>query len=458
MKGSVVEPQPQTPAKNPASSSKTIFTKSSLDKEPQQTPSKKRTPVSSNLDESIWRLLNFSNTPGEGIRRMLMWPIITTTGVDGRRMYLSYLQGDLHATKVSLPTIAGQTLVGIRQLCWEQLQCDMKLTIGTGSSGLISLGWEKAQWTEKWQYLEDGSFVCHVLAIMTVAEDDDIFYFDECKYKWTEACLLKVLINPNWDIPKDSIFPLRLLTEYWGIDTSFLEKDSELSEAMEVAAGASFKLSNTGDFDSPDKPLVKKRGTTGPQELRQTGYTSGLPSSSEEDLVVTSVVLPAIPTTNRFTPLEEKAVPGSTHLAITVVVRLAFGLSMESALTVMKEASPTWPVLLVKKSEWTNLKAVKIALHKELATWLPLTDSSTRYPLIKLYHWNLVFSSSEPGMHLVILTLNPLFTKHMRRWLPAYRFYAPQLLQDCEKLDPKWSVIEQLPMRSQYEPQIAHHE
>jgi hypothetical protein len=42
--------------------------------------------------------------------------------------------------------------------------------------------------------------------------------------------------------------------------------------------------------------------------------------------------------------------------------------------------------------------------------------------------------------------------------LSAYRFYAPQLLQDCEKLDPKWSVIEQLPMRSQYEPQIAHHE
>jgi hypothetical protein len=115
---------------------------------------------------------------------------------------------------------------------------------------------------------------------------------------------------------------------------------------------------------------------------------------------------------------------------------------MESALTIMKEASPTWPVLLVKKADWTNLKAMKIALHKELASWLPLTDSLTRYSLIKLYHWNLVYSSSEPGMHLVILTLNPLFTKHTRRWLPAYRFYAPQLLQDCENLDPKWSFIE----------------
>jgi hypothetical protein len=334
----------------------------------------------------------------------------------------------------------------------------MKLIIGTGSSGLISLGWEKAHWNKKLQHLEDGSFVCHVLAIMAVVENDDIFYFDECKYKWSENCLLKVLINPDWDIPQESIFPLRMLTKYWGIDTGFPEKDLELTEAMEMAAGASFKLSNTGDFDSLDKPLAKKRGTSGLQELSQTGYTSELPSSSEEDMVITSVVPPSIPTSNRFMPLEEKPAPGSAHLAVTVVVRLTFGFSMESALTVMKEASPTWPVLLVKKADWTNLKAVKIALHKEMASWLPLTDSSTRYPLIKLYHWNLVYSSSEPGMHLVILTLNPVFTKHTRRWLLAYRFYGPQLLQDCEKLDPKWSFIEQLPMRSQYEPREAHHE
>jgi hypothetical protein len=203
----------------------------------------------------------------------------------------------------------------------------MKLIIRTGSSGLISLGWEKAHWTEKWQHLEDGSFVCHVLAIMTVAEDDDIFYFDERKHKWIEDCLFKVLINPDWDIPQESVFPLRLLMEYWGIDTDFPEKDPELTEAMKMAVGASFKLSNTGDFDSPDKPLIKKRGTSGPQELSQTGYTSELPNSSEEDLVVTSVVLSSIPTSNRFIPLEEKAALGSVHLVVTVVVRLASGLS-----------------------------------------------------------------------------------------------------------------------------------
>jgi hypothetical protein len=153
----------------------------------------------------------------------------------------------------------------------------MKIVIGPGSKGLISLGWEKAQWTEKWQQLEDGSFVCHVLAIMKVEEDDDIFYFDESKHKWMEDCLLKVLINPDWDILKNSIFPLRLLTEFWGLDIGFPEKDRELTEALELVVGASFKLGINGEFDSPDKPLSKKRGTTEPQEPSQAGYRSEMP-------------------------------------------------------------------------------------------------------------------------------------------------------------------------------------
>jgi hypothetical protein len=84
--------------------------------------------------------------------------------------------------------------------------------------------------------------------------------------------------------------------------------------------------------------------------------------------VITNVVLPSVPTSNRFTPLDGTTTSGSAHLTVTMVVRLAFGLSMESALIVMKEARPTWPVLLVKKSDWTNLKVVKITLYKELAT------------------------------------------------------------------------------------------
>jgi hypothetical protein len=73
----------------------------------------------------------------------------------------------------------------------------MKIIIGPSSSGFISLGWEKAQWSKKWQFVDDGSFNCHMLAIMHVAEDDDIFYYNKCKHKWTKDTLLKVQINPN---------------------------------------------------------------------------------------------------------------------------------------------------------------------------------------------------------------------------------------------------------------------
>jgi hypothetical protein len=184
-------------------------------------------------------------------------------GACRRKVYLSQLQGDLTPTKVSLPTQFDQSPEGIRQLCWEQLQCDIKINIGPGSNDIISKGWEYAQWTEKWQQVEDGSHICHVLALLEVKEDDDFFFFDECKYKWTEEELLKVLINPDWDIPVESIQPLRILADFWGIDTSFPENESELVEAMEMVTGTPFVTVNPGEFDSPDKPLAKKRGFSG---------------------------------------------------------------------------------------------------------------------------------------------------------------------------------------------------
>jgi hypothetical protein len=170
-----------------------------------------------------------------------------------------------------------------------------------------------------------------------------------------------------------------------------------------------------------------------------------------EDTVVTHVVLPS---TSNVQPQPEQSnaaptqPPSNIFIKVMVVVRLACGQPTESILVVAREGGPVWPVLLVRKTDWTNLKLVKVALHKELASWLPLTDSSTKYPLVKLYHWNLVYNSSKPSLHLVILTLHPQFTKHTRRWKPAFRFFAPHLLQVFESLDPKWETIEALPMTS----------
>jgi hypothetical protein len=63
--------------------------------------------------------------------------------------------------------------------------------------------------------MEDGSHICRVLALLDIKEDDDIFYFDEYKHKWTKEDLLKVLINPDWDIPLESVQPLMMLADYW---------------------------------------------------------------------------------------------------------------------------------------------------------------------------------------------------------------------------------------------------
>jgi hypothetical protein len=70
----------------------------------------------------------------------------------------------------------------------------------------------------------------------------------------------------------------------------------------------------------------------------------------------------------------------------------------------------------------------------------------------------MVYNKSEPGLHLVVLTLHPQFTKYTRRWKPTYRFYALQLLHNFESLDPRWGFVEKLPMTSQYAQEESHHE
>jgi hypothetical protein len=102
MKGNTVNTPTQTPSKPVARQMEPFCTPNSLPNRQLHTPSKKRASPSSNLDDNLWRLLDFSNTPRKGIRRMFMWLVITTTGVDNRKLFLSYLQGDLHPTKVSL--------------------------------------------------------------------------------------------------------------------------------------------------------------------------------------------------------------------------------------------------------------------------------------------------------------------------------------------------------------------
>jgi hypothetical protein len=113
-KGKATKSPSHTPIKTLALRAESSHTPNQQSIGHHQTLTKKKTSASSNLDKTVWNRLDFSNTPKEGVRRMLMWPIITTTGIDNRRMFLSYLQGDLHPTKVSLAAQEGLTRVVTR--------------------------------------------------------------------------------------------------------------------------------------------------------------------------------------------------------------------------------------------------------------------------------------------------------------------------------------------------------
>jgi hypothetical protein len=116
-----------------------------------------------------------------------------------------------------------------------------------------------------------------------------------------------------------------MLTEYWKIDTGFPEANPKLAEALKVATGTSFFLILAGEFDSLDKPLTKKRNTGGPQESILVGNSLETPSNSEDDMVVTGVVVPTA-LTPRPTLRYNLASTDNAHILVTVVVRLACGV------------------------------------------------------------------------------------------------------------------------------------
>lgn len=98
--------------------------------------------------------------------------------------------------------------------------------------------------------------------------------------------MLKVLVNPNWDIPAQSFFLLNMLIEPWRINLSFPNED------LILAVETLFPLKSMEKFDSSNKPLQKKHGIKESLELMQEQFSIEHLSNSQEDTVVTSVVLP----------------------------------------------------------------------------------------------------------------------------------------------------------------------
>ena len=88
-------------------------------------------------------------------------------------------------------------------------------------------------------------------------------------------------------------------------------------------------------------------------------------------MVVTQVVLPSTSTDQpQLEQLSATLVPppNNSFIKVTMVVRLAYGQPIESVLVVVQEEGLEWLVLLVRKADWANMRVVKVAFHKELAS------------------------------------------------------------------------------------------
>ena len=104
------------------------------------TPGKKRNSSSTVLEESVWSTLNFTHTPSSGIRRLYIWPVVYIEGPGQRLRYLSLLQRELEAIKISLESNQNFTFEELKAKFWEQLQCALIRNIGSGAKPLITQG------------------------------------------------------------------------------------------------------------------------------------------------------------------------------------------------------------------------------------------------------------------------------------------------------------------------------
>lgn len=220
-------------------------------------PSKKRPMESSLLQEDIWHILNFPNTPQEGEKHLKLWPVLFTSNKDSQRRYLSLLQGELQGTRITLPTNSEHSFESIREECWGQFLIDLPKNLGSGSKCIAERGLGSAKWIDQWQMMEDGNSTCHVLALLEITTENDDFYFNDIVHQWTDSDDLNICRHHEWDMPKADRYPLSMLAKGWNIEISEKDPDS-LQLPMDRHEG-----SESLDKDSPSRPLNKKKRGSG---------------------------------------------------------------------------------------------------------------------------------------------------------------------------------------------------
>jgi hypothetical protein len=332
---------------------------------------------------------------------------------------------------------------------------------------LTSKPWEEEEWVEKWQNLTDGSYICHILAIMAIPPEDGSFYFDEAKFKWTEANFLQVLINPDWDMPEEQRFPISMLIQAWGINPLYsikgLEGDivathgapqnQDMSSPNWEFALAFKKRSAEGNTITTmvvceqlrTQPLVEPQDTYSKQPnfgdtllaKKQTGEQFPNASDPELEREETRTTLPAIGTYIQ----ETTPVP----IWLRVVMRATMGATTDCVLTVKNGTYPNWrlywPKILIPRTCWGHKKWLKAELYKEAIKWLPLKDSSKKKPMLKLEHLSIFKMEICKGMHTVVVTLPKSYTFYTLQWATGFTFVEPHIVERATNLCPSWVEI-----------------
>lgn len=88
------------------------------------------------------------------------------------------------------------------------MHVDLGKNTGSGSHSLANKQWDQIDWVSNWQKTEEGSFTCHMIAIIEHTTNDNTFYIDESTYQWTIANDLKIWVSTDWEMDLEARFLL----------------------------------------------------------------------------------------------------------------------------------------------------------------------------------------------------------------------------------------------------------
>jgi len=132
------------------------------------------------------------------------------------------------------------------------MQTDLEKNVGPGTRCLANRQWNTIEWIHDWQKQEDGSHICHVIALIEHTLEDEHFYIEETTHQWTVAEDLKIWTSWDWDMDIEARFPLQMLANHWQVPIESNDDDMQISNFPS-------EDNEENQEDSPNRPALKRR-------------------------------------------------------------------------------------------------------------------------------------------------------------------------------------------------------